>query len=140
MATFLGHCIFSWGEGPYELFRAHMPCIPKANDLPKTSANLRSIIILSASYRCFSSCIFHQLLEWHDKWCPPTICGGRPGRDALSVAMELCLSFEEAMRLGSRGLILVTLDLSKFFDSIEWDHLRGLSLERLAWLRPSCPS
>ena len=77
----------------------------------------------------FSSCIFRQILDWRDKWCRPSICGGRPGKDALSLAIDLGLSLEEAKPLAKRGVSLVSLDLSKFFDSIEWGLIRGLSLE-----------
>jgi hypothetical protein len=73
--------------------------------------------------------MFHNLLEWHDSWCPPTLCGGRPGADALQTALELGLTLEEALELGKRGLLMVSLDLSKFFDSIEWGLIDGLAKE-----------
>ncbi len=71
--------------------------------------------------------MFHNLLEWHDSWCPPTLRGGRPGADALRTALELGLTLEEALELGKRGLLVISLDLSKLFDSIEWGLIDGLS-------------
>ena len=106
-----------------------MAFIPKANEGPPSPSNLRPITILSANYRVFSSCMFHNLLEWHDSWCPPTLCGGRPGSDALQTALELGLTLEEAIELDKRGLLMVSLDLSKFFDSIEWGLIDGLAKE-----------
>jgi len=106
------------GEWPQSLLKAHVAFIPKAGGLPATPVNLRPITILSASYRVFSSCMFRQLLAWHDQWCPSTLCGGRPGADALQTAMELGLTLEEALAIHKRGLLLISLDLSKFFDSL----------------------
>ena len=71
--------------------------------------------------------MFKSVVKWHDKWCPSTLCGGKPGADALQTALEIGLSLEEAITLHRRGLLLVSLDLSKFFDSIEWGLIDGLA-------------
>ncbi len=80
--------------------------------------------------------MFQRLIKWHDSWCPPTVCGGRPGSDALHTALEIGLTVEEAIALHQRGLLIVSLDLSKFFGSIEWGLIDKLSekgdLARLA--------
>ncbi len=53
--------------------------------------------------------------------------GGRPGSDALQTALEIGVTLEEAIVLHRRGLLLVSLDLSKFFDSIERGLIDGLA-------------
>jgi len=58
-----------------------------------------------------------------------SICGGRPGADALQTAIDLGFTLEEAMILQKRGLLMISLDLSKFFDSIEWGLLENLARE-----------
>jgi hypothetical protein len=105
---------------PRILTKAHVVFIPKSPEVSQDPSNLRPITVLSAVYRIWSSCMFQRLLKWRDSWCPPTICGGRPGSDALQTALEIGLTVEEAIALHQRGLLLVSLDLSKFFDSIEW--------------------
>jgi hypothetical protein len=121
--------VFKGAPRPTQPLQAHVAFIPKPGDGPKTASDLRPITILSASYRVFSSCMFRKLLKWHDSWCPEQICGGRPGADALRAAIELGFTLEEAMLLASRGLLLVSLDLPKFFDSIEWGLIQGLAME-----------
>ena len=116
----------SW---PLQLLQAHVVFVPKPGGDSTSPANLRPITILSAAYRVFSSCLFANLMPWHDAWCPTNICGGRPGADALSTAMELGFTLEEAIVLQRKGLIMVSLDLSKFFDSIEWNLILGLAQE-----------
>ncbi len=101
-------------------------CRPKAKVGPPAPSNQRHIAILSALYCVFSSCLFKQLFVWHDRWCPLSICGGRPGADALQTAIEIGLTFEEAVALHQRGLLLVSLDLSKFFGSIEQGLIDGV--------------
>ncbi len=71
--------------------------------------------------------MFQRLVAWHDLWCPDNVCGGRPGRDALQTALEIGLTVEEAIALHKRGLLPISLDLSKLFDSIEWGLIDGLA-------------
>ncbi len=105
---------------PSSLRQAHVVFIRKSTDGPKDPPNLRPIMVLSAVYPTWSSCMFQRLLKWHDAWCPSSVCGGRPGSDALQTTLEIGLTLEESIALHQRGLPLVGLDLSIFFDSIEW--------------------
>jgi hypothetical protein len=104
---------------PQDLLKAHVALIPKSNDGPRTPSNQRPITILSAHHRVFSSCMLTSLIKWHDRLSPPTLYGGKPGADALKTALEIGLTLEEAIALHERGLLLVSLDLSKFFGSID---------------------
>ncbi len=49
--------------------------------------------------------------------------------DALPAAIDLGFALEEAKMLANRGLLLVSLDLTQFFDSIQWDLTNGLATE-----------
>ncbi len=100
------------------------PIRAKGPKILPISARLRLSPLCIVRGRC-AACIFQRLLTWHDSWCPPTVCGGRPGSDALQTALKIGLIVEEAIALHQRGLLLVSLDLSKFFDSIEWAQLVG---------------
>ncbi len=73
--------------------------------------------------------MFRALVPWHDAWCPEEICGGRPGADALQAAIDLGFTLEEAIFLKKSGILMVSLDLSKFFDSIEWGLIENLARE-----------
>ncbi len=47
--------------------------------------------------------------------------------DALQIDIELGLIVQETRPLQKRGLLLVSLDLPKFFDFVEWGLLGGLA-------------
>jgi len=112
------------GEWPESLRKAHVAFIPKAGGFP-------AITILSASYKVFSSCMFRQLIAWHDQWCPwpSALCRGRPGADALQTAIELGLALEEAMAIHKRGMLLISLDPIQVFCLHRMGLLDGLARE-----------
>ncbi len=73
--------------------------------------------------------MYSQLIKRHASWCPEVVCGGRPGTDALQTGLEIGLTFEESIILHKQCLLLIRLDLPKFFNSFVWGLIDGLARE-----------
>jgi hypothetical protein len=91
-------------------------------------SNWRPINLTNAAFRVCESVIHRRLLRWSEQVLGPHAFGFRPGRRAEDICYLLANKLHRANR-DRRPTHLLSLDISKAFDTVRHDHLL-LSLAR----------
>ena len=106
--------------------QVNAPSIPKK---PNETAPLkqRILAVFSAMYRIEAGAWARILLPWFLTKLHPKIFGGIPKRDSSDATWEAQADIEEALLKGL-DLTLASLDYHKYYDSFDYQWVRGFML------------
>ena len=118
------------GQWPQPLLQAFVVLLAKTTQ-PQTPKDARPITILPTLYRLYAKIQAKKVFQAILPWIPGDLYGSVPGRSSMDAAYELQSLLEEAMGL-NQGLVGVSLDLSKAYNTIPRSFLRLLAA-RCGW-------
>ena len=110
--------ILQAGGIPQRWLEAKVTLIPK-----RDSNEMRPLAIASVLWRLGSRAVLQRLRTWMDQWLEETTCGGVHEAGVADVRQML---FQD----GAEPHVFIQQDLTRFFDSVDWDLMTAL-LQRL---------
>ena len=115
MVQLLNH-VEDTAQWPQQLLQGFGIPVPKET-AADTINKFRPIIVLSTVYRSWSSLRAKVLIHFLEKFVGPNALGFLPGREAGQIWLYIQASVEFALQ-GGQGLVGLTTDVSKAFESI----------------------
>lgn len=121
---------------------AHIILIPKPHKDPKLCASYRPIALLNCDLKILTKVLATRLNKVIKSLVDPNQTGFMPRR---STDMNICRLFSniDTPHTNQGTRTIVTLDMEKAFDTVEWAYLSkvmrriGLPLKLIAWLKNS---
>jgi hypothetical protein len=112
---------------PYDLNMTNIVLIPKTKT-PACVTEFRPISLCNVLYKVLSKVLANRLKRVLPAIISPTQSASIPGRlilDNILAAYETLHTMHTSMR-GKKGFMAVKLDMSKAYDRIEWNFLKGV--------------
>ncbi|XP_031091044.1 uncharacterized protein LOC115996040 [Ipomoea triloba] len=111
------------GIVPNSLLKAFMTLIPK-KEVPETAADFRPITLLNVAFKVISKAIVNRMRPLMCKLIGPHQNSFLPGRSILdNVILTQEIVHTMHRKQGSKGLMVIKVDLHKAYDSVDWSFL-----------------